>query len=143
VTFDRFVTGKQVGVPPAHGVQRMRFEQTYRAVVQNMPVDIDAIIPLDPNLSELQLLQMELSQITYSINQTGKIVINKQPPGTLSPNWADACMFAFNPQSRASDVWARGVVRANVENNSKVAAGYRTFWDKQNAKLAASMPLRR
>jgi phage terminase large subunit len=72
-----------------------------------MPVDIDAIISLDRNLSELYTLQMELSQIAYSINQNGKIVIDKQPQGTLSPNRADACMFAFSPQSRALEVWAR------------------------------------
>jgi hypothetical protein len=105
-TFDRFVIGKQAGVPLTHGVQRTRFEQTYRAVVQKMPVNIDAIISLDPNLGELQPLRMDLSRITFSINQTGKIVIDKQPPGTLSPNWADACMIEFSPQSRALDVWA-------------------------------------
>jgi phage terminase large subunit len=86
---------------------RMRFEQTYRAVVQKMPVDVDVIISIDPNLDELMPLQMELSQITYSINQTGKIVIDKQPDGTLSPNRADACMIAFNPQSRSLEIWAK------------------------------------
>ncbi len=86
---------------------RMRFEQTYRAVVQKMPVDVDSIISIDPNLDELLPLQMELSQITYSINATGKVVIDKQPPGTASPNRADATMIAFNPQSRSLEVWAK------------------------------------
>jgi phage terminase large subunit len=85
----------------------MRFEQTYRAVVQKMPVDVDATISIDPNLGELLPLQMELSQITYSINQTGKIVIDKQPPGTLSPNRADACTIAFQPGTRALEIWAK------------------------------------
>jgi phage terminase large subunit len=86
---------------------RMRFEQTYRAVVQKMPVDVDAIISIDPNLDELLPLQMELSQIVYSINATGKIVIDKQSQGTLSPNRADACMISYSPQSRALEIWAR------------------------------------
>ena len=86
---------------------RMRFEQTHRAVVQHMPVDIDAIISIDPNLTELEPLRMELSQITYSINQTGKIMIDKQPPGTLSPNRADSVNIAFNPQSRVLELWAK------------------------------------
>ena len=86
---------------------RNRFEQTHRAVVQKMPVDIDSIISLDPNLAELEPLRSELSQITYSINQTGKILIDKQPPGTLSPNRADATMIAFNPQHRSLEIWAK------------------------------------
>jgi phage terminase large subunit len=100
---DMFVNAKA----QAWWALRMRFEQTYRAVVQKMPVDIDAIISIDPNLSELQPLQMELSQISYSINATGKIVIDKQPPGTLSPNRADACMIAYQPRTRALEVWAK------------------------------------
>jgi phage terminase large subunit len=86
---------------------RMRFEQTYRAVVQGMPVDVDAIISIDPNLSELEPLRMELSQITYSINQTGKILIDKQPPGTLSPNRADSLMIAFQPGTRTLELWVK------------------------------------
>jgi phage terminase large subunit len=86
---------------------RMRFEQTYRAVVQKMPVDIDAIISIGPNLDEMEPLRMELSQITYSINQTGKILIDKQPPGTLSPNRVDACMIAFQPGTSALEIWAK------------------------------------
>ena len=59
---------------------RMRFEQTHRAVAQKLPVDVDAIISVDPILDELAQLRIELSQITYSINASGKIVIDKQPP---------------------------------------------------------------
>jgi phage terminase large subunit len=86
---------------------RNRFEQTYRAVIKKMPVEMDAIISIDPNLAELEPLRSELSQVTYSINQTGKILIDKQPPGTLSPNRADSLMIAFNPQSRSLEVWAK------------------------------------
>jgi hypothetical protein len=37
----------------------------------------------------------------------------------------------------ASDAGAR--VRANVENNAKVASGYRDFWDKKNQELRDSI----
>jgi phage terminase large subunit len=86
---------------------RMRFEQTHRAIVEKMPVDVDVIISLAPDLAELDQLRMELSQITYSINATGKVVIDKMPNGMPSPNRADACMIAFNPQSRSLEVWAK------------------------------------
>lgn len=87
---------------------RMRFEQTYRAVVEKMPdVDPENIISIDPNLDELVPLQMELSQIEYSINETGKVKIEKAPKGTTSPNRADATMICFNPKSRSLEVWAR------------------------------------
>jgi len=39
----------------------------------------------------------ELSQPTYSINAAGKVVIDKTPPGTRSPNLADAVMIVFSP----------------------------------------------
>jgi phage terminase large subunit len=82
-------------------------EQTYKAIVQKMPADVDAIISIDPDLAESEPLRSELSQITYSINQTGKILIDKQPPGTLSSNRAGSLMIAFNPQSRSLEIWAK------------------------------------
>lgn len=86
---------------------RMRFEQTYQAVVEKMPYDVDAIISIDPDLEELTPLQMELSQVKYCLNEAGKIKIDKQPDGTLSPNRADAVMIAFNPTSRTLETWAK------------------------------------
>ncbi len=43
----------------------------------------------------------ELSQPTYSIGNTGKIVIDKAPEGTRSPNLADAVMIAASRATRA------------------------------------------
>lgn len=86
---------------------RMRFEHTYRAIVYGLPYVADDLISLDPNLEELQQLLMELSQPTYSISTVGKIVVDKKPDGALSPNLADAVMIAFEPSSRAVEVWER------------------------------------
>jgi phage terminase large subunit len=86
---------------------RIRFQQTFRAVVERMPVDPEAIISLSPDLPELLQLQSELSQIAYSINATGKVVIEKAPDGMRSPNLADALMIAFNPTTHALELWKK------------------------------------
>jgi phage terminase large subunit len=57
---------------------RIRFQATYRAVVEKMPYDPDDIISIDPTLDELAALAVELSQPTYSINGVGKTVIDKE-----------------------------------------------------------------
>ncbi len=84
---------------------RTRFQNTYRAVAEGMLVEPDAMISIDPALPELRELQMELSQPTWSLTSVGKVVIDKQPDGTMSPNRADAVMIAFNPGTRAMDTW--------------------------------------
>jgi hypothetical protein len=86
---------------------RIRFQQTYRAVVEGMTVDPDSIISISSRLPLLQKLIMELSQPTYTINGVGKIVIDKAPDGTRSPNLSDAVMIKFNPGASALDVWTR------------------------------------
>lgn len=86
---------------------RLMFERTYNWVVDGKPCDPDKIISIDSKLPELRQLQMELSQPTYTRNEVGKIVIDKQPDGILSPNCADAVMILFNPSGRGIEVWER------------------------------------
>jgi phage terminase large subunit len=86
---------------------RLLFQETYRAVVNKLPYDPDRIISLDPNLPELQKLMMELSQPTYSLNNAGKVLVNKSPPGTKSPNLADAVMICFSPLTHTIELWTR------------------------------------
>lgn len=77
---------------------RMRFQQTYRAVVEGMEYEADEIISIDGDLAKkLPGLLMELSQPTYKINGTGKIVVDKAPDGTKSPNMGDGVMIAYAP----------------------------------------------
>ena len=80
---------------------RLRFQATHRAVTEGKQVDADDIISLDPELEELAQLIQELSQPTYSINNVGKIVIDKAPDGAMSPNLADAVMIAYSPFRQA------------------------------------------
>ena len=86
---------------------RMRFQATYRAVVEGMAFDPDELISISPDLAELSLLTMELSQPTYTINAVGKVVIDKAPEGTKSPNLADSVMICYQPAARSIDIWKR------------------------------------
>jgi hypothetical protein len=68
---------------------RLRFERTYRAV---------DLISLPSQLKDLQQLQKELSQATVSrTTSSRKLVIDKSPTGTRSPNMADAVVMAYWP----------------------------------------------
>lgn len=74
---------------------RKRFLATYRAVVEKMPYDVNDIVSISRALPEYMKLMVELSQPTFSQNNSGKIIINKMPDGSRSPNHADAMMIAF------------------------------------------------
>jgi phage terminase large subunit len=74
---------------------RNRFKKTYRAVILGMPFDPDEIISIPSSIPNYHRLIAELSQPTYKQNNVGKIVVNKTPDGSNSPNLADAVMIAF------------------------------------------------
>lgn len=74
---------------------RNRFLITHRAVTEGMEYSESDIISLDSTMPELAVLTTELSQPTYSKSNAGKILINKKPAGTPSPNRADAVMMVF------------------------------------------------
>jgi phage terminase large subunit len=81
---------------------RQRFQATHRAVAEGGEFDPDELISIAPDLDELQQLLQELAQPTYSINNAGKIVIDKAPAGFKSPNLADAVCIAFAPTNFGS-----------------------------------------
>lgn len=88
---------------------RLRFQETFRAI-EGRDYDPDMIISLsteDIDAKELALLTTELSQPTYTKNGVGKILVNKQPDGTASPNRADSVMICFNPQIAELNVWGK------------------------------------
>lgn len=78
---------------------RQRFQHTYRAVVEGLPYNKDDIISISSKLPGLRKLIPELSQPTYSQNTVGKILVDKMPDGSRSPNLADALVIAFAPIS--------------------------------------------
>jgi hypothetical protein len=77
---------------------RLRFQATYKAVVEGASVaNPDLVISLDEKLPELDELLRELSQPQYALTPSGKIQVDKSPPGTRSPNRADAIAMLFAP----------------------------------------------
>ena len=80
---------------------RTRFQKTFRAVKDGVEFDPDEIISLPRDLKLLGKLSLELSRPTYSVNTVGKIVIDKTPDGTKSPNLADALMIRFSSIQRS------------------------------------------
>jgi len=74
---------------------RRRFRATYLWVRENKPCDPDEIICIPAELPYCTRLVGELSQPRYGQSPTGKMLVDKKPPGTKSPNLADAVMMLF------------------------------------------------
>jgi hypothetical protein len=72
---------------------RRRAYATWRAVKHGDAIDPDYVLSISSKLPLLSKLLMELPQATYKKNEAGKIVINKTPDGTKSPNCADAVVI--------------------------------------------------
>lgn len=79
---------------------RVRFERTYRAVVEGEQFAPDDLISLSSDLPFLQRLVNELSQPTYDQNKAGKIIVDKKPDGSKSPNLADMVMMVYAPSAK-------------------------------------------
>lgn len=79
---------------------RVRFQRTHRAVTgQDTSYDPDDLIVLLDDYPEFAQVCMELSQPTYKLNTAGKVIVNKAPEGTKSPNRADAVMILAAPKT--------------------------------------------
>lgn len=75
-----------------------RFYWTWQAVTQGVQIDPDLIISLDSQMENLHTLKRELSQATSKLSTaTMKVVVNKSPDGTKSPNVADAAIMSLFP----------------------------------------------
>jgi hypothetical protein len=86
---------------------RALFQNTFRAVVDGLKVDPDQIISIDPALPELDQLLQQLSQPTYSLNNAGKVIVDKKPDGSASPDRADAVMICYQPSNRWQEIWMK------------------------------------
>lgn len=75
---------------------RTRFQKTYRRIVEGIACDPSEMISLRHGLPLLAKLMVELSQPTYSLNGAGKVLVDKAPDNTRSPNLADAVMIRFS-----------------------------------------------
>ena len=82
---------------------RKRFQATFRAVAEGLQYDENEIISISSSCSDHLKLLTELSQPTFSQNGSGKIIIDKMPNGSKSPNLADSVMMAFSPIRNTGD----------------------------------------
>ena len=76
---------------------RNRFEKTFKMVKNGEEYSLDDIISIDSDLEKLTQIKKELTQPTYTTNSQGKIIVDKTPEGTKSPNIADAIMMCYHP----------------------------------------------
>lgn len=80
---------------------RARFWRTYRALTEGIEVDTEDLISIDSSgFSKEDLAQLikELSQATSSLSPGRlKLMVDKTPEGTRSPNMADAVVMAYWP----------------------------------------------
>lgn len=76
---------------------RTRFEKTYKAFTQGAIYDSSELISLPSTLENLHVLERELTQAVYKSNGAGKLLVDKTPGNTSSPNIADAIVMCFNP----------------------------------------------
>ncbi len=81
---------------------RTRFYKTYRAVVYNEPFNPAEVISLDSKMPMLHQLVMELSQPVEKNPGDGKVIVDKKPEGTASPNLADAMIMCYCPIKKIS-----------------------------------------
>lgn len=100
---------------------RQRFETTFAAVdyirkggvIDPETIDENKIISISSAIPEKLRVKLliELSQPTYSLDTTGKMLINKKPDGAKSPNFADAVNEAYAPR-----VWSIKIASSVVED---------------------------
>jgi phage terminase large subunit len=87
---------------------RERFEKTHRAVTDGAVFPVDELISISENIPPNYRTKLiaELSQPTYDIDSSGKLIVDKTPDGTRSPNHADMVMILYAPQEKKSSLFA-------------------------------------
>ena len=78
---------------------RSRFYKTHKARTEGVVYNPDELISLDSEMGLLETLCKELAQPTTGQSGRLKMIINKKPKGTKSPNLADSGVMAFFPLS--------------------------------------------
>lgn len=84
---------------------RSRFYATHRAITEpGYTYNVDDLICIPSTLPNLRTLEKELSQPVSKKSVRLKMTVDKKPPGTRSPNIADALVMCFFPvESSAYD----------------------------------------
>jgi phage terminase large subunit len=88
------------------------FANSYRLSQGDTSISPDDCIFIDTDgVDDVNSLVAELSQATYTTNLAGKIVIEKAPEGSRSPNRADSLLIAYAP-TKALMVITRAMIEA-------------------------------
>jgi len=83
---------------------RTRCYKTFKAVTDGAIYPADELVSFDSTIPKLHSLIKELAQPTHGSNGSLKTLVNKKPPGTKSPNLADAVIMAYFPLDDAGPV---------------------------------------
>lgn len=80
---------------------RNRFIKTWQCVTQGIQHSPDDMISIDSTIPLLQKIKKELAQPTSDKGAGLKILVEKKPDGTKSPNLADAIVMCYFPVESA------------------------------------------
>jgi hypothetical protein len=75
----------------------MRFWRTFQAVTMGAKYPSDRLISISSKIPALRKLCKELGQPTMGKSTKLKLIVDKTPEGTKSPNLGDATMMCFWP----------------------------------------------
>ena len=81
---------------------RTRFYKTYQNIINGDNNPHEELISLPSNLPNLHQLKMELSQAVHKYSGSGKLIVDKKPQGSMSPNLADAMVICYTPAREVS-----------------------------------------
>lgn len=76
---------------------RRLFENTHRAVVDKVPYPVEQLVSIDSKMPLLRQLEKELAQPTITRSMRLKLLVEKRPEGTRSPNIGDGIMMCYFP----------------------------------------------
>lgn len=92
-----------------------RFENTYRAVEEGVIFEPHELISIDSRIPLLLQLESELSQPTIKKRPSDmKLIVDKQPEGTTSPNLGDATIMAAFPAEALAPVYPTAIPQFSV-----------------------------
>jgi len=88
---------------------RTRFEKTWRFVTKGTQYPMSELINIPSDILHFNELIAELSQPTYGSTTDGKIIVDKKPDGTRSPNLADSVNIVYWPwtANKQAGVWGK------------------------------------
>lgn len=93
---------------------RTKLAKTYKAVQTGVVENPDELVSISSKCKQFNKLLTELSQVTYGINTVGKMVIDKTPDDTVSPNLGDsAVMCASNVAKGPMNISLSAIMNAS------------------------------